>query len=97
MAEPQRSPDHAIPRRAPKILVVDDKLDTLLLLRELLGSRGYEVMIATDADEAKDLVHSDRPDLVLLDVIMPGKSGYELCREFATTACAALKPEPTIS
>jgi len=92
MAEPQRSPDHAIPRRAPKILVVDDKLDTLLLLRELLGSRGYEVMIATDADEAKDLVHSDRPDLVLLDVIMPGKSGYELCRELKDDPFTRLVP-----
>src|SRR5258708_176859 len=92
MAEPQRSPDHVIPRRAPKILVVDDKLDTLLLLRELLGSRGYEVMIATDADEAKDLVHSDRPDLVLLDVIMPGKSGYELCRELKDDPFTRLVP-----
>ncbi|MGH9566085.1 MAG: response regulator, partial [Candidatus Angelobacter sp.] len=68
-------------QRAPKILVVDDKFDTLLLLRELLSSRGYDVITATEADRARDMVHSDRPDLVLLDVVMPGKSGYELCRE----------------
>src|SRR5258708_27597502 len=92
MTEPQRSPERTLPRRTPKILVVDDKLDTLLLLRELLGSRGYEVMIATDADEAKDLVHSDRPDLVLLDVIMPGKSGYELCRELKDDPFTRLVP-----
>src|SRR5258706_15193168 len=92
MTEPQRSPERTLPRRTPKILVVDDKLDTLLLLRELLGSRGYEVMIATDADEAKDVVHADRPDLVLLDVVMPGKSGYELCRELKEDPFTRLVP-----
>jgi putative two-component system response regulator len=78
--------------RAPKILVVDDKIDTVLLLRELLSSRGYEVITATDADEARKLVHSERPDLVLLDVIMPGKSGYELCRELKEDPITRLIP-----
>jgi putative two-component system response regulator len=78
--------------RAPKILVVDDKLDTVLLLRELLSSRGYEVITATFADEALAMVHADRPDLVLLDVIMPGKSGYELCRELKEDPITRLVP-----
>ena len=79
-------------QRAPKILVVDDKLDTVLLLGELLTSRGYEVITATQADEALHMVHSDRPDLVLLDVIMPGKSGYELCRELKEDPITRLTP-----
>lgn len=79
-------------QRAPKILVVDDKLDTLLLLRELLTSRGYEVITATEADEARNMVHQDRPDLVLLDVVMPGKSGYELCRELKEDPITRLTP-----
>src|SRR5205807_9502638 len=54
-------------QRAPKVLVIDDKLDTVLLLRELLTSRGYEVLTATEADEGKELVHQEKPDLVLLD------------------------------
>ncbi|HEY6305184.1 MAG TPA: HD domain-containing phosphohydrolase [Candidatus Angelobacter sp.] len=78
--------------RAPKILVVDDKLDTLILLRELLSSRGYEIITATEANEAEDLVHSEKPDLVLLDVIMPGKSGYELCRELKEDPSTRLIP-----
>ena len=78
--------------RAPRILVVDDKPDTLLLLRELLGSRGYDVITATEANEAKELVHSERPDLVLLDVVMPGKSGYELCRELKEDPITRLVP-----
>lgn len=68
-------------QRAPKILIIDDKLDTLLLLRELLASRGYEVVTSNEADEVKQIVQSENPDLILLDVVMPGKSGYEVCRE----------------
>jgi putative two-component system response regulator len=78
--------------RPPKILVVDDKLDTLLLLRELLSSRGYEIITATEAGEAEELVRAEKPDLVLLDVVMPGKSGYELCRELKEDAATRLIP-----
>jgi len=78
--------------RAPRVLVVDDKLDTLLLLRELLSSRGYDVITATEADEAREMVHSERPQLVLLDVVMPGKSGYELCRELKEDPFTRLIP-----
>ena len=60
---------------------MDDKIDTVLLLRELLTSRGYNVYTASDAEEAEEVIPRIRPDLILLDVIMPGKSGYQLCRE----------------
>jgi putative two-component system response regulator len=79
-------------QREPKILVVDDKADTLLLLRELLRSRGYQVITAGEAGEAEDKVHTEKPDLVLLDVIMPGKSGYELCRELKDDPFTRLIP-----
>jgi putative two-component system response regulator len=79
-------------QRAPKILVVDDKLDTRILLRELLSSKGYEVITATQASEAEEKVHSEKPDLVLLDVIMPGKSGYELCRQLKDDPFTRLIP-----
>jgi len=68
-------------QRKQCILVVDDKLDTLLLMRELLISRGYNVATAQDAEEAMHSIREDKPDLVLLDVVMPGRSGYDLCRE----------------
>jgi putative two-component system response regulator len=74
-------------RRSPRILVVDDNHDNTLLMRELLASRGYDVRTASTAEEAEEQLHLQHPDLVLLDVIMPGKSGYELCRE--------LKDDPT--
>lgn len=83
----QGSRNGAPPRRTQTILVVDDKLDTLLLVRELLTSRGYNVVTASDADEALQALQGEKPDLILLDVIMPGRSGYDLCRE--------LKEDPT--
>src|SRR5215468_1621035 len=78
--------------RSPRILVIDDKLDTLLLLRELLTSRGYEVLSTTEPQEAKELVHSEKPDLVLMDVVMPGMSGYDLCRELKNDPQTRLVP-----
>jgi putative two-component system response regulator len=79
-------------QREPKILVVDDKAETLVLLRELLTSRGYQVITASEAGEAEDKVHAEMPDLVLLDVIMPGKSGYQLCRELKDDPFTRLIP-----
>src|SRR5262249_395266 len=78
--------------RAPKILLVDDKVDTLLLLRELLSSRGYDIVTATEAGEAEEMVHQEKPDLVLLDVVMPGRSGYDLCRELKEDPFTRLIP-----
>ncbi|MBV9670630.1 MAG: response regulator [Acidobacteriales bacterium] len=72
---------HSSGRRPHRVLVVDDKLETLLLMRELLAGRGYDVLTSQDAEEALKIVHEEKPDLILLDVIMPGKSGYDLCRE----------------
>jgi len=79
-------------RKAQAILVVDDKLDTLLLVRELLTSRGYNVTTASDADEALQAIQAERPDLILLDVIMPGRSGYDLCRELKDDPATRLIP-----
>lgn len=78
--------------RLPKILIIDDKPDTLLLLRELLSSRLYEVISTTDPYEATELVLSEKPDLVLMDVLMPGMSGYELCRKLKSDPQTRLIP-----
>jgi putative two-component system response regulator len=78
--------------RSPKILVIDDKLETLLLLKELLSSRGYVVVSSTEPHEARQLVPSEKPDLVLLDVLMPGISGYDLCREIKSDPKTRLIP-----
>ena len=69
-----------IPRQQASILVVEDDLGTGMLLRELLTSEGYGVDWTQDGEEALGLVQSGKPDLVLLDVMLPRMSGYEICR-----------------
>jgi len=63
-----------------KILVVDDTPNNVKLLADLLASRGYEVVTASDGDEALLRVKDSKPDLVLLDVMMPRLNGYDTCR-----------------
>src|SRR2546427_3259968 len=79
-------------RRAPRVLVVDDNLDTMVLMRELLSSRGYDVVAVPDAAQAEAEIRRQPPDLILSDVIMPGKSGYEFCRELKENPATRLIP-----
>ncbi|OLC98434.1 MAG: hypothetical protein AUH86_04985 [Acidobacteria bacterium 13_1_40CM_4_58_4] len=79
-------------RRAPRVLVVDDNLDTMVLMRELLSSRGYDVVAVPDAAQAEAEIRRQPPDLILSDVIMPGKSGYEFCRELKGNPATRLIP-----
>jgi CheY-like chemotaxis protein len=64
----------------PVILVVDDNHDNAEVLRQLLLTRGYSVVVAHDGDDAMRQFEAARPVLVLLDVIMPGRNGWEVCR-----------------
>ncbi len=79
-------------RRAQRILLVDDNPDLIILTRELLSSRGYEVQSVASAEEAQQAIQKQHPDLILLDVILPGKSGYELCRELKDDPFTRLIP-----
>lgn len=63
-----------------KLLVVDDESDITGLLKLILQTEGYEVVPALSGDEALRLAETESPDLVLLDLMMPGKSGLETCR-----------------
>jgi putative two-component system response regulator len=79
-------------RRKQLILVVDDNLRNAALLKELLQSRGYETVAVQSAAAAEAEIAQQAPDLILLDVVMPGKSGYEVCRELKTDAKTRLIP-----
>ena len=65
----------------PHILVVEDEAPIVELLRYNLEKSGYSVSVATDGDEALERVTEDRPDAVLLDWMLPRKSGIEVCRQ----------------
>ena len=77
---------------AAKILVVDDTPANIKLLRDLLASKGYEVSTAVNGEEALAKVAAEKPDLVLLDVMMPGISGYDVCRRIREDSATALLP-----
>lgn len=64
-----------------KILIADDEPNIVISLEFLMKREGYEVLIANDGEEAVHRIRSDVPDLVLLDVMMPKKSGFEVCQE----------------
>ncbi|MEK8024717.1 MAG: twitching motility protein PilH [Pseudomonadota bacterium] len=64
-----------------KILVVDDSKTELHHLSELLGRHGYAVRTAESGDEALRSLAAERPDLVLMDVVMPGQNGFQLTRQ----------------
>ena len=71
---------------AKKVLIADDELNIVTALEFLLQKSGYEVMVAQNGDEALKRVESFAPDLVLLDVMMPRISGYEVCRRMRERA-----------
>jgi DNA-binding response OmpR family regulator len=63
-----------------KILVVDDEEDIRNLAKQMLEMEGYEVIMASDGKEALSIAEKEAPDLILLDVVMPGMDGFEVCK-----------------
>jgi len=74
------------PLSAPTILIVDDTELNVLLLQSVLDAEGFRTITAPDGPVARELSRSEAPDLILLDVVMPGESGFE--------TCAKLKSDP---
>jgi DNA-binding response OmpR family regulator len=72
-------------KRPTTVLIADDDLEILNLTRSLMRRRGFDVLEASDGDEAMRQLLENRPDLVILDVMMPGQSGWEVCRSIRET------------
>lgn len=64
-----------------KLLIADDEPNILISLEYLMKREGFEVLVARDGEEALELLRRERPRLVLLDVMMPKKTGFEVCQE----------------
>ncbi|WP_294799124.1 response regulator transcription factor [uncultured Eubacterium sp.] len=75
---------------ANKILVVDDDLNICELLKLYLENEGYVVFTANDGQEAVDMFQNKTPDLVLLDIMLPKKDGWQVCREIRKTSSAPI-------
>lgn len=65
---------------ASTVLVADDDLEILKLIVRILRAKGVNVLEATDGEEALVLAQKHHPDLMILDVMMPGRTGWEVCR-----------------
>ena len=69
-----------------RILLADDSLTTLTMHRMILAGAGYELLTAKDGQEAIELATTHRPDLILMDVVMPRKTGFEAVRALRNQA-----------
>jgi DNA-binding response OmpR family regulator len=75
-----------------KILVVEDDPSSLTLLTYVLGQEGYEVLTASDGFAALKTAQNEHPDLIILDVMLPGLDGYEICRRLRQQPQTATVP-----
>jgi DNA-binding response OmpR family regulator len=74
------------------VLIADDEANIVISLEFLMKREGHRVSVARDGDAALAAIRTERPDLVLLDVMMPGKSGFEVCQAVrADEALAGVK------
>jgi class 3 adenylate cyclase/CheY-like chemotaxis protein len=79
-------------RTPPRILVVDDTPANVHILQSRLRAHGYEIVVATDGEEALAAVQTSLPDLILLDVMMPRLDGFEVCRRLRADASLPFIP-----
>jgi DNA-binding response OmpR family regulator len=63
-----------------KILIADDSATAVAQMRKTLAPLGHTILVAADGDDAVRQIHSERPDLVIVDIIMPKVNGFQLCR-----------------
>ena len=77
-----------------KLLVADDEPNIVISLEYLMKREGYDVLVATDGNQALEAIQREQPALVLLDVMMPGKTGFEVCQ--AVRADPALASIPVL-
>jgi len=75
-----------------KVLLVDDSATTLMMERMLLKSSPYELLTARDGEEAVRVAVAERPDVILMDVMMPKMNGYDACRQLRSHAETRFTP-----
>ncbi|MBN1313224.1 MAG: hybrid sensor histidine kinase/response regulator [Anaerolineae bacterium] len=80
-----------------QILVVDDIPTNLEVLSTILESQGHKVRVATNGQQAIELVYNEPPDLILLDILMPGITGYDVCRQLKADPAVASIPVVFVS
>lgn len=80
-----------------KVMVVDDAYSELKLMESILRSAGYEVVSLMDGDALEDKLSTERPDVLLLDIVMPKRNGYEILRALRKDARTKTTPVVLVS
>ena len=78
--------------RKPLVLLVDDVIDNLRVVGNILGEDNLEIIVATSGNEALIIASEELPDLILLDVMMPGMDGFETCKQLKQNLSTATIP-----
>jgi CheY-like chemotaxis protein len=81
----------------PRVLVVDDEPDVVTLIERTLVAEGFDVLTAYDGISALDLAETGDPDLILLDIMMPMMSGYEVCQQLKANPQTQMLPVVCLS
>ncbi len=87
---PHQSPRH--PSRDIRILCIDDDSLFRTQIRDILEGAGYTVLLASDGETGLNLAKQEQPDLVLLDLVLPGSNGFDSCAQFKSDPCLAHIP-----
>jgi putative two-component system response regulator len=93
----QTNNNSAMPHAIARILIVDDEQQNLRLMQAMLKSEGYAIQTANSGEQALTLIEEAPPDLILLDVMMPGMSGYQVARKLKTDSATMAIPVIMVS
>lgn len=80
-----------------RILVVDDTASHCQMVAKMLGKHGFEVLLASDADQGMEIAENQAPDLILMDIVMPGIDGFEATRALTKNSKTAHIPVVLLS
>jgi DNA-binding response OmpR family regulator len=75
-----------------KILIADDSIVELKILESILKSTNHQIIVARNGEEAEQTAHAFHPDLIFLDVVMPKKNGFQVCRDLRNNPVFAATP-----
>ena len=81
-----------VSKKKAKILVVDDVSRNLSMMEAILVPHGYEVLLANNGSEAVEITHSQKPDLILLDILMPDMNGFTACSKIKSDESTKMIP-----
>jgi CheY-like chemotaxis protein len=85
------TPSHSVEAKARRVLIVDDNVDSAVALSWLIGHEGYDVRVAHDGPAALDAAQDFKPEILLLDIGLPGIDGYEVARRLRADGFASAR------